>query len=299
MDVHLRDLRYFVVVAEHLHFTRAAQALYVSQPALSKQIGVLERNLRVSLFERDSRGVRLTEAGEALLPHARVTLAAWDEAQRLVAEAAARQQATLTIGMSTGLGRGMLPVVRTLLAERAPAATLRVRQVAWDDPTAGLTDEGVDRTDGAFVWLPLPHNADVEWFDIATEDVAVALPVGHRLAERDDIDIDDLLDEPFLALPRSSGALRDFWLAVGARGGHPVRVGAEIASTEAAVEAVTAGLGICLMAAGNTSLVARDGAVVRPVSGVPPARLVFAWRRGDDRPLVVLLRDAVRESVDR
>ena len=70
MDVHLRDLRYFVAVAQHLHFTRAAETLYVSQPALSKQIRALERQLRVTLFERDHSTVRLTRAGTELLPHA-------------------------------------------------------------------------------------------------------------------------------------------------------------------------------------------------------------------------------------
>jgi DNA-binding transcriptional LysR family regulator len=294
MDVHLRDLRYFVVAAEHLHFTRAAQALYVSQPALSKQISALERQLRLTLFERDSRGVRLTLAGETLLPQARALLAAWDDGQPLLAEAGLRQQSTLTVGISTGLGRGMLPAVRAVLAEQAPAVQLRVRQVSWDDPTAGLSDDGAQRSDASFVWLPLPARMKVAWFDVATEDVVVALPARHHLAARDRIDITELLDEPFLALPRSSGPLRDFWLATGARGGHPVRIGAEISSTEETVEALTADLGVCLMAAGNAPLVARDGAVVRPVTGVAPARLVFAWRADDERPLLAALRGAVQ-----
>ena len=71
MDVHVRDLRYFVAVAEELHFTRAAERLYVSQPALSKQVRALERQLGVELFRRGPQGVRLTEAGNALLPYAR------------------------------------------------------------------------------------------------------------------------------------------------------------------------------------------------------------------------------------
>ncbi len=78
-DVHVRDLRYFVTVAEELHFTRAAERLYVSQPALSKQVRALERQLGVELFHRGPQGVTLTEAGAALLPHAREVLRTWAE----------------------------------------------------------------------------------------------------------------------------------------------------------------------------------------------------------------------------
>jgi DNA-binding transcriptional LysR family regulator len=87
MDVHGRDLRYFVAIAEELHFTRAAERLYVSQPALSKQIRMLERQLGAELFERDRQGVALTLVGAALLPHARRVLAAWDQAWQAAEQA--------------------------------------------------------------------------------------------------------------------------------------------------------------------------------------------------------------------
>ena len=95
MDVHARDLRYFVTVAEELHFTRAAKRLYVSQPALSKQIRMLERQLGAELFERDRQGVALTPVGVALLPHARRVLEAWDQAWQVAEQAKSQQRATL------------------------------------------------------------------------------------------------------------------------------------------------------------------------------------------------------------
>src|SRR4029453_1199656 len=97
-DVHVRDLRYFVTVAEELHFTRAAERLYVSQPALSKQVRALERQLGVELFRRDRRDVALTEAGAALLPHARRVLGAWAEGAAAVEAARAAQRSTLVVG---------------------------------------------------------------------------------------------------------------------------------------------------------------------------------------------------------
>ena len=153
-DVHVRDLRYFVAVAEELHFTRAAERLYVSQPALSKQIRALERQLGAELFRRDRQGVALTAAGAALLPYAERVLAVWAEGAAALAEVTAAGRSTLVVGMSTSPGRGgLLPAIRSRFTATRPEANVRLRQVSWDDPTAGLADGDADV---AFVWLPLP-----------------------------------------------------------------------------------------------------------------------------------------------
>jgi DNA-binding transcriptional LysR family regulator len=131
---------------------------------------------------------------------------------------------------------------------------------------------------------------------VTTEPRLLAMPAGHRLAGHESVDIAELLDEPFLALPATSGGLRDHWLATEGRAGRPVVVGAEVGNTEETVEALTAGLGVCLIAAGNAPLICRDGIVTRPVTGVPPGELVLLWRRTDDRPLLRRLRDAVQQA---
>jgi DNA-binding transcriptional LysR family regulator len=102
MDVHGRDLRYFVAVAEELHFTRAAEKMYVSQPALSKQIRMLERQLGAPLFHRGPHGVRLTPVGTALLPYARQALAAWDLGWEAAERAKSGQRATLILPGTPG-----------------------------------------------------------------------------------------------------------------------------------------------------------------------------------------------------
>ncbi|MFI9761794.1 LysR family transcriptional regulator [Streptomyces sp. NPDC051963] len=293
-DVHGRDLRYFVTVAEELHFTRAAERLYVSQPALSKQIRALERQLGVELFARDRQGVTLTEAGEALLAPARRVLAAWEEAAVAVEKARAAQRSTLTVGMSTSPGRGgLLPAIRSRFTAAHPESTLRVRQISWEDPTAGLADGS---TDVAFVWLPLPDQDRYAWTVLAEEPRLVALPDTHPLATRTDLAFTDLLDEPFLALPRSAGVLRDHWLALDARAGRPPRIGSEIAGTEETYEALVAGLGICLVAEGNAPLITLGGVTTRPVRGLSPSRYTLAWRQEDgERPLVRGYARACRE----
>ncbi|MFF4689222.1 LysR family transcriptional regulator [Streptomyces sp. NPDC001307] len=296
LDVHARDLRYFVAVAEELHFTRAAERLYVSQPALSKQIRALERQLGADLFRRDRHGVALTSAGEALLPHARTVLAAWEAGAAAVEAAKAAQSSTLTVGMSTSPGRGgLLPAIRSRFTAAHPETMVRLRQMSWDDPTAGLADGTVDV---AFVWLPLPDEERYAWTVVAEEPRLLALPESHPLAARPEIDFADLLDEPFLALPESAGRLRDHWLALDARAGRPPRIGAEVSGAEETYEALVAGLGLCLLAEGNAPLLTRGGVTTRPVRGIGPSRYVLAWRREDgSRPLVRAYAEACRKTV--
>lgn len=292
MDVHGRDLRYFVTVAEELHFTRAAERLFVSQPALSKQIRALERQLGVRLFERD-RQVVLTGAGEALLPHARRVIEEWDAAEAEVEQVKADRRDTLVVGMSTSPGRGgLLPAVRSRFGERRPGVTVRLRQVTWDDATAGLADHS---SDVAFAWLPLPEPERYRSVVVAEEPRLVGLPEGHPQAGRERVDFADLLDEPFLALPRAAGPLRDYWLALDARGGRPPRVGAEVASTEETYEALVDGRGVVLVAAGNAPLISLGGVVTRPVDGISPSRYALVWR-ADERRSVVL--DYVRACAE-
>lgn len=298
MDVHSRDLRYFVAVAQELHFTRAAERLFVSQPALSKQIRALERQLGAELFVRDRLGVRLTSVGATLLPHAQQALEAWQSAADAVERAKTEERATLTVGMSTRPARGgLLPAVRSRFSAARPAATIRLRQVSWEDASAGLAD---GTADVAFIWLPLPDLERYAWMVVAEEPRHVALTESHRLAALDEVDFADLVDEPFLALPESAGMLRDYWLALDARAGRPPRIGAEIASTDETYEALVDGRGVCLVAAGNAPLITLGGVVTRPVRGIAPSRFALAWRMGEDRrPLVRAYIKACGEALGR
>jgi DNA-binding transcriptional LysR family regulator len=291
MDVHVRDLRYFAAVARELSFTRAAERLYLSQPALSKQIRALERRLNVTLFDREPDGVRLTRAGAELLPHAERLVADWEEAERSLAQAAG---CTLVIGMHTSPGRGLLPRVRAMMVADCPGVGLELRQVAWSDPTAGLAAQV---TDAAFVWLPLDH-PPYQWVSIAREPRLVALPNAHRLAGRESVSIADLLDEPFLALPATSGRLRDHFLAVEERGGHPVRIAAEINDTEETYEAVASGIGICLLAAGNAPIFDRGDVTMLPVHDLGPSELVLAWNERRSPPLLERFARLCEEVAD-
>lgn len=283
MDVHVRDLRYFVAVAEDLSFTRAAERLFISQPAMSKQIRHLERGMRTDLFRRDHRSVELTAAGEALLPLARELVERWDQAQRTTAEAAASDATVLRVGFSTSVGRGVLPAATERFNKHRPGWKVELRQVSWDDPTGGLSDGS---TDVAFIWLPIPNPEAFEWVVLSSEPRWVALPEGHPLADRAEVEFTDLLDEPFLALPRSAGPLRDYWLAMDHRGGRPARIAAEVRTADETFEAIANGIGIALLSAGNAAIYERPGIVTRAVRGIGPSELAVVWRADDDRGVV-------------
>jgi DNA-binding transcriptional LysR family regulator len=283
MDARLQDLRYFIAVAEELSFTRAAtERLFVSQPALSKQIRQLETTLRVTLFDRDRRTVTLTAAGAALLPRARQIVELWEQGRREAAEAAAAHRGTLTVGFQTRIGRGLIPTVTERMRTALPDWRLTFRQVPWGDRSVGLAGGDVDV---AIAWLPISDDAGLSWRVVATEQRWVALPVGHRLAGREVVPFAELVDEPFIAVPRSAGPLREFWLA------GATKVAAEAETAEETFEAVASGLGVVLLSAGNVEIYQRDDVVCRPVADLSPSELAVAWR-GADR------RDAVRIFVN-
>jgi DNA-binding transcriptional LysR family regulator len=283
MDVHLRNLRYFAAVAQDLHFSHAAARLHVSQPALSKQIRQLERELGFPLFLRNRRGVELTAAGEALLATATELLAAWERGLESATARATEEGKLLRVGFQTSVGGGLYQDVAARFETLLPGWRLALRMHHWSDTTGGLADGS---TDVAFVWLPTGADDTIETRPLRSERRFVALPTGHRLARRKALQMADLIEEPFVALPADAGPLRDFWLALDSRGGHPPVIGAEAATADEAFEAVATGHGVALLAEGNTTVYARPGLAFRPVLDLEPCQLAVAWRRGDRRGAV-------------
>jgi DNA-binding transcriptional LysR family regulator len=295
MDLHLRDLRYFVAAAEELHFTRAAERLHVSQPALSRQIRLLERRLRCDLFVREARVVRLTTAGDVLLAHARDVLDRWDVGMAAVNEAAGEARRALVVGIQTSVGRDLQRQTLAGFTERQPEWRLSLRLCSWDDPTAGLAD---GTSDVAFVWLPTPDDSGLVTTVLYREPRWIALPDDHRLAERVRVPWSDLLDEPFIALPPTAGSLRDFWLATDQRPpDRPTHIVAEAANAEETFELIAAGVGVALLSAGNARIYRRPGVCCVAVPDLSPSELAVARRRDDRRRAVLdLVAAAVAAS---
>jgi DNA-binding transcriptional LysR family regulator len=293
MDVDTRLLRYFLAVAEDGSVTRAAERVYVSQPALTKQIRQLETQLGVRLFDRSRSGMALTGPGRELARRAPKVLAAWDEALRATHAADRHASRVLRVGFVASAANEATQEIVAEFARRRPGWRVELRQAAWSNPSAGLAAGEVD---AALLRLPFPGQDALRVEPLFGEPRWVALPAAHPLAEREVIAFRDLWDEPFVAAPAKTGAWRDHWLAADEREGRPVRVGAVTEQPDDWLTAIANGYGIALAPRSAARFYARPGIVYRPVTGVSPTHVGVAWAPADDHNPVV--RDFVRCCLD-
>ena len=286
MDVDTRLLRYFSAVAREGNLTRAADGLFVSQPALTKQIRQLESQLGVRLFTRSRAGMTLTAAGQALADRVPAVLAGWDQALREARSAASQAGRVLRVGFLAGAANEATQQIIAAFTRRRPGWRVEMRAASWTDPTAGLASGDADV---ALLRLPFPGQAGFRVEVLITEPRYVALPAGHRLAARDHIPFRDLWDEPFVAAPAETGAWRDWWLAADEREGHPVRIGAVTDSGQPDdwLAAIANGGGIALAPESAARYYARPGVTYRPVTGISPSQVGVAWPPAADTNPVI------------
>ena len=268
-DLDLRKLRYFVAVAEELHFGQAAERLYVAQPALSRQIRRLEQEVGAELFTRSSRHVELTPAGRQLLEEARPLLAAADAASRRVRRAASGAPA-LTVGFYIGD-----PISRVVRAFRRahPDVDARVVRIYWYDQRDVLFD---GRADAAFVHLPIDEDG-LTLVRLYSSPRVALLPADHRLAGRDEIKIADLADDPVVQ-HRGASAVWEAWHNADPRpDGRRPRPGPTVGNIEEKLEVVGAGHAISFVPATAAAAVHMPPDVVAiPVVDLPPTEVCLA-----------------------
>jgi DNA-binding transcriptional LysR family regulator len=279
MDIDLRLVRYFLMMAEELHFTAAARRLYVSQPALSNQIRRLEARIGTQLFHRSPRGVTLTAAGEAFLPHAREALAAIRAGAEAATAAAGSQEILRIDVLESALATPRAVLAR--LRDRFPALRLEVssrgsqdqgRRLLSGDLDLGLCGSSAHRPDGIAQRI------------IRREALAVALPPDHVLATAEVVGVSELAGDTHY-LPRDDFApeWNEFVVACcQAAGFTPRRHPASTDGTSPALELVRAGECVAL---GLLSTPYPDGVVVRPLAaGVPSYEWALRWREGARTP---------------
>ena len=293
MDVDTRLLRYFAAVASEGSLTLAAERLFVSQPALTRQIRLLESQLGVQLFTRSRAGMTLTAAGQALASSSAAVLDGWDQALRETKAAASRAARVLRVGFMSSAANEATQQIIAAFARRRPGWQVEMRLGALSDPAAGLTSGDAD---AALLRLPFPGQDDMRIQVLFTEPRYVVLPAAHPLAAHDQVRFRDLRDEPFVAAPVETGIWRDYWLATSERQGHPVRIGFVTDHPDAFLTAIANGDGIALAPESAARYYARPGITYRPVTGLSPSQVVIAWPPANDTNPVV--QDFVRCCLD-
>jgi DNA-binding transcriptional LysR family regulator len=263
MDVHLHQLRSFVAVAEELHFGRAALRLGVSQPQVSRRVRGLEDELGVELFRRAGRRTTLTDAGAAVLEHAREALVA-AERLRARADVARRGGAgRVAVGFVWSTLGAYLPRLVAAAAEQHGGIDLTVRQLRFVDVVPALRRGDVDIA----IVRTLPGPSEMVGLLLRREPSLLALPDGHPLAARESVAIEQLDGQPLIALRRAMApeAHDAAWAALHARGVEP-RVVQDATTPSEALALVSAGIGVFRLPAGAAS--PQPGVVFRELEGV-------------------------------
>ncbi|MEU4601678.1 LysR substrate-binding domain-containing protein [Kribbella sp. NPDC023972] len=266
MDVDLRKLRYFVAVAEELHFGRAADRLHIAQPVLSRQIRALEDELKVQLFARTKRSTELTSAGRQLLDDARPLLASAEAMRRRVVQASRGPQ-TFTIGFMPGLT--VTPAVRAFGAVH-PAVEVELIRTTWIDQVEVLRD---GRVDVSLVRLPIPQEG-LSIRPLFEEPRVAMLPADHRLAGKPAIDIADLAGEHLLQPPDAVPEWRDIARELRTGKAKPVP---EMRSVEEKLEHVAAGRGVSIIPLSVAVFYQRADVTAVPVNDIAANKVCLAW----------------------
>jgi DNA-binding transcriptional LysR family regulator len=256
MAIGIRQLSYFVAVAEHGNLTRAAAALHLSQPSLTAQLKRLERELGTDLFERVPRGVALTAAGDALLPLARQALADVEQIRRSANELTSPEGGTLRVGATPSLSSVLLPAALTAFHARHPRVGLEFVEARSEGLIARLER---DELDLGLVILPIPHHA-VQTVPVAEEDLVVVVGPDHPLASRARVGIADLDGVPFV-VPRPGYTIRTTLFAACRHAGFEPLVVCDGGELSGVIALVARGLGAALI----PSIVATQQAGLRTI----------------------------------
>lgn len=279
----LRQLRFFVVLAEELHFRRAATRAHITQPAFSEQIRRLELELGVRLFDRTSHYVRLTEPGRLFREEVIKALEQVDHAATVAGQAGRGEVGCVRVGFSGTAASELTPRIVRGFGERFPAVTVSLHSFDLTDPSAGLAS---DEVDVAFVCPPVDGQDAFELITLGTERRVAILPDDHRLALESSLRIEQLLGESWVAGPRAARVARDFSLAVEHRAGVPPRIAAEVTTLDELLASVAAGMGVALVPEAEARFHAHPGVVFVVVRDLPPATVAIAYRCGETAPLV-------------
>jgi DNA-binding transcriptional LysR family regulator len=281
--VELRQLRYFIAVAEELHFRRAAARLHISQPPLSRQIARLEEELGCRLLSRTRRRVELTPAGEAFLRDARAMLDELDVAVATVRRIETGQAGLLRVNFVGSALLSIVPGIIQSFRRGRPNVEIELRERSTLDQlralVGGLLDVGLVRP-------PIDVDESLATEVVMRERTVAAIPSEHPLAKRSRISLRSLASEPLVLFPREQAPgfhdLLTGRLAATGRSPHVVQYAPEMTTI---IGLVAAGIGLSPVPA-SVARLGLEGVTYRPLTGAPDTELLAVTRAGDESPLV-------------
>jgi DNA-binding transcriptional LysR family regulator len=288
MNIELRHLRYFVVLAEELHFSRAAQRLGISQPPLSQQIRDLELMVKARLFDRTNRRVELTDAGRVFLTEARATLEQVQRAATLVSQAEHGEVGELKIGFASSAPL-IAPFARTILAFRKACPGVHL---VLEDQMTGRQIEALIAKRLQIGFIRSPHTPDlpdqIASIEFYREPLAVFLHAEHPLAVRyrkTAVPLKRLAPEPFVFFPRGSGtSLYDQVTTLCQKAGFNPRIEQEARENSTILGLVAAGLGVSILPASLRGIGLANVITCKLSPAGPPTSIWLVYRRHDQSP---------------
>lgn len=278
-----RQLRYFITVAEELHFGRAAESLHLSQPALSKQIQALEDSLEIKLFERTKHWVKLTPAGQKFLETARRILHEVEEGIEVTRQVADGQSGRLRIGFTEAALFSLAPDIVSTYREQYPQLELILTSGGTEAQVEALRTHQIDVS---FVYLPI-REPSLSIHPLFEQNYIAALPASHRLARQKQIALQSLANEPLIFYPRSlAPVLYANFIKCCEQAGFVPKIVQEAEFAQTRLGLAAAGVGITFILCDLQSLNAK-GVVYRPLIGVSlRLKLALAWRQHESSPVV-------------
>jgi DNA-binding transcriptional LysR family regulator len=302
MNLELRQLRYFVAVAEELHFGRASLRLHMTQPPLSQAIAALEEQLGAALFLRNRRTVELTPAGSALLPEARRILFEAGALPELVRRAAGGEAGRLSLAFVTSADYSVLPPFLRRYSERFPGVHLALH-VATSDVQVEELLKG--RFDAGFLIPPLPDKAKeaLDYMKVLDEPLILCAPAGielpraRRAGVKAAVRLQDLPPLPLITIPRAiTPALHDAILACFRAASLAPVIGQQAIQMQTIVSLVSAGMGLALVPQSVSNLM-RPGVEYRALADPTPlVETGIAWRRDNPSPVLRGFLDLLRNQ---
>ena len=297
MNIELRQLRYFVAVAEEMHFGRAALRLHMTQPPLSQTIQALEASLGTQLFSRTRRSIALTPAGAALLPEAQRLLLQAAALPEMVRRAATGASGRLTLAFVSTADYSVLPPFLREFREQYPQVHIDLREATSD---VQLEELAHGRIDVGLLIPPLSDKAKIEldYAAVLSEPLILAAPKGMKaLRGKDTVALKALADMPLIIFPRRiAPAFHDAILACFRDAGLTPRIGQEAIQMQTIVGLVSAGMGIALVPQSVSNL-KRPGVEYRALSGKTPlVETGLAWRRDNASPVLRAFLELLRKK---